>query len=75
MPSSQQALLFRRAKRAARERASERRCREGPAKGELATIPYKFSFVLRPDEEKARKARILLAEILNKPLGAEEVLC
>ena len=26
--------------------------REGPAKGELATIPYKFSFVLRPDEGK-----------------------
>ena len=26
--------------------------REGPAKGELATIPFKFSFVLRPDEVK-----------------------
>ena len=30
----------------------ERLRREGPAKGELATIPYKFSFVLRPDEGK-----------------------
>ena len=48
----ERALLFGRAKRAARERASERRSREGPAKGELATIPYKFSFVLRPDEGK-----------------------
>ena len=48
----EQALLFGRVKRVSRERASERRSREGPAKGELATIPYKFSFVLRPDEEK-----------------------
>ena len=48
----EQAFLLGRAKRAARERASERRSREGPAKGELATIPYKFSFVLRPDEGK-----------------------
>ena len=48
----EQALLFGRAKRAARERASERRSREGPAKGELATIPFKFSFVLRLDEGK-----------------------
>ena len=48
----EQAILFGRAKRAARERASERRCREGPAKGELATIPYKFLFVLRPYEGK-----------------------
>ena len=47
-----QALLFGRAKRAARERASERRSREGLAKGELATISFKFSFVLRPDEGK-----------------------
>ena len=39
-------------KRVSRERASERRSREGPAKEELATIPYKFSFVLRPDEGK-----------------------
>ena len=28
------------------------RTREGQRKGELATIPYKFSFVLRPDEGK-----------------------
>ena len=48
----EQALLFRRAKRVSRERASERRSREGQRKGELATIPYKFSFVLRPDEGK-----------------------
>ena len=48
----EQALLFGREKRAARERTSERRSRKGPAKGELATIPFKFSFVLRPDEEK-----------------------
>ena len=31
--------------------ASEASC-EGPEKGELATIRYKFSFVLRPDEGK-----------------------
>ena len=48
----EQALLFGRAKRAARERASERRSREGPAKGELATIPFKFLFVLRLAEGK-----------------------
>ena len=46
-----QALPFGRAKRAARERASER-IREGSAKGELATISFKFSFVLRSDEGK-----------------------
>ena len=34
------------------KRASERRSREGPAKGELATFSFKFSFVLRPDEGK-----------------------
>ena len=43
----EQALLFGQAKRASRERASE-----GPKKGELATIPYKFSFLLLPDEGK-----------------------
>ena len=48
----EQALLFGWVKRVSRQRASERRSREGPAKGELATIPYKFSFVLRPDEGK-----------------------
>ena len=48
----EQALLFGRAKRAARERGSERRSHEGPAKGEHATISFKFSFVLRPDEGK-----------------------
>ena len=48
----EQALLFGRVKRVSRERASERRSREGQRKGELATIPYKCSFVLRPDEGK-----------------------
>ena len=48
----EQALLVGRAKRAVRERASERRSREGQRKGELATISHKFSFVLRPDEGK-----------------------
>ena len=48
----EQALLFGRVKRVSRERASERRSREGQRKKELATIPYKFSFVLRPDEGK-----------------------
>ena len=48
----EQALLFRRVKRVSRERASERRSRKGQRKGELATIPYKFSFVLCPDEGK-----------------------
>ena len=33
-------------------RASQRRSREGQRKAELATIPYKFSFVLHPDEGK-----------------------
>ena len=32
--------------------AIERRSREGPRKGELATISHKISFVLRPDEGK-----------------------
>ena len=48
----EQALLFGRLKRVSRERASERRSREGQRKGELATIPYKLLFVLRPDEGK-----------------------
>ena len=39
-------------KRVSRERASERRSREGQRKGELATISHKISFVLRPDEGK-----------------------
>ena len=43
----EQALLFGRVKRDSQERASK-----GPAKGELATISYKFSFVPRPDEGK-----------------------
>ena len=47
-----QALLFGGAKRVSRERASERRSREGQRKGELATISHKISFVLRPDEGK-----------------------
>jgi len=48
----EQALLFGRVKRVSRQHASERRSREGQRKGKLATIPYKFSFVLRPDEGK-----------------------
>ena len=48
----EQALLFVGVKRVSRERASERRSREGPRKGELATISHKISFVLRPDEGK-----------------------
>ena len=39
-------------KRVSRERASERRSRDGQGKGELATISHKISFVLRPDEGK-----------------------
>ena len=50
--SCEQVLLFGRAKRAARERASERRSRKGPRKGELVTITHKFSFVLPSDEGK-----------------------
>ena len=50
--NGEQALLFGQAKRVSLERASERRNREGPRKGELATISHKFSFVLRPDEGK-----------------------
>ena len=48
----EQALLFGRAKRVSRQRASELRSREGPSKGELAAISHKLSFVLRPDEGK-----------------------
>ena len=48
----EQVLLFGRAKRVSRGRASERRSRKGPRKGELATISHKISFVLRPDEGK-----------------------
>ena len=48
----EQALLVGRAKRVSRERASERRSREGQRKGELATISHKISFALRPDERK-----------------------
>ena len=54
----EQALLFGRLKLVSRERASERRSREGPVKGELATIPFKFSFVLR----LGRRSKIPLAE-------------
>ena len=45
----EQALLFGRAKRVARECASKR---EGPRKGEFVMISHKFSFVLHPDEGK-----------------------
>ena len=65
----EQALLFGRAKRAARERASERRSREGPGKrkGELATISHKISFppraarFARPntrDSSQAKRGRV-----------------
>ena len=50
--SCEQFLLFGRAERAARERASKRRSRKGPRKGELVTITHKFSFVLPSDEGK-----------------------
>ena len=46
----EQALLFGQAKRASRERA-----REGPKKGELATIPYKFSFPPRKPRDSAKR--------------------
>ena len=48
-------------KRISRERASKRRSCEGHRKGELATIPYKFSFVLCPDEGKYhwRKSKLI----------------
>ena len=45
-----QALLFRRSKRASRERASE-----GPRKGELATISHKFSFPPRKPRDSAKR--------------------
>ena len=45
----EQALLFGQAKRASRERASE-----GPKKGELATIRYKFSFPPRKPRDSAK---------------------
>ena len=53
----EQALLFRRAKRAAPERASEWLRRKGKRKGELATISHKFSFVLRPDKGKYHRLK------------------
>ena len=46
----EQALLFGQAKRASRERASE-----GPRKGELATIPLKFSFPPRKPRDSAKR--------------------
>ena len=46
----EQALLFGQAKRASRERASE-----GPRKGELATMPYKFSFPPRKPRDSAKR--------------------
>ena len=48
----EQALLFGRAKQAARECTSERQSREEPRKGELATISHKFSFIVRSDKGK-----------------------
>ena len=46
----EQARLFGQAKRASRERASE-----GPRKGELATICYKFSFPPRKPRDSAKR--------------------
>ena len=46
----EQALLFGQAKRASRERASE-----GPRKGELATISYKFLFPPRKPRDSAKR--------------------
>ena len=46
----EQALLFGQAKRPSRERASE-----GPKKGELATIRYKFSFPPRKPRDSAKR--------------------
>ena len=45
-----QALLFGRAKRASRERASE-----GPRKGELATTSHKYSFPPRKPQDSAKR--------------------
>ena len=39
------------------------RSREGQRKGELTTIPYKFSFVLRPDEGKYHRLKNDVPEI------------
>ena len=58
----EQALLFERAKPVSRERASERKSREGQRKGELATISDKISFVLRPDEGKYNWLKIDVPE-------------
>ena len=49
---SKLSYIFGRVKRVSRERARERRSREGQRKGDLATISHKISFVLRPDEAK-----------------------
>ena len=46
----EQALLFGHAKQALRERANE-----GPRKGELATISYKFSFPPRKPRDSAKR--------------------
>ena len=58
----EQALLFGRAKRVSRERTSERKIREGQRKGQLATISFKISFVLRPDEGKYNWLKIDVPE-------------
>ena len=50
MVACEQALLFGRAKRASRERASE-----GPRKGELATISHKFSFPPRKPRDSTKR--------------------
>ena len=57
-------------KRVSRERASERRSREGQRKRSLATISPKISFVLRSDEGKYHWLKNDLPEtklIVNRP--------
>ena len=46
----EQALLFKQAMRASRERPSE-----GPRKGELATTSHKFSFPLRKPRDSVKR--------------------
>ena len=58
----EQALLFGRVKRVSRERASERRSREGPAKGELASISHKFSF---PPRKPPQSVKTVTANVLQ----------
>ena len=52
----EQALLFGRAKRVSRGRASERRSRKGPRKGELATISHKNFICTSPRRRETQLA-------------------